>query len=181
MMTIESELKRVRQVLYQRLWQKENRDRINAAQRAYRKANPEQRREGDRKYRECHKAEAYAKSTAWRKANPERFREIDRRCKQKLKDSGGAKAKYRKDRLSAKYGMSPDEWDILFLRQGSKCAICSAVDPGCSYGWNTDHDHLTNKVRGILCNGCNLMIGHAKDNIDRLRNAITYLSAGGVS
>ena len=38
-----------------------------------------------------------------------------------------------------------------------------------------DHDHTTKKVRGLLCLWCNTVIGFAKDNIETLKNAITYL------
>lgn len=38
-----------------------------------------------------------------------------------------------------------------------------------------DHCHDTTKVRGLLCAGCNIMIGHADHNIDILTRAIDYL------
>lgn len=38
-----------------------------------------------------------------------------------------------------------------------------------------DHCHETGKVRGLLCRNCNLLIGHAKEDIVILQNAINYL------
>jgi len=38
-----------------------------------------------------------------------------------------------------------------------------------------DHDHVTLKVRGILCNKCNFAIGQLDDKISLLENAIIYL------
>jgi hypothetical protein len=35
--------------------------------------------------------------------------------------------------------------------------------------------HTTGKVRGLLCNHCNIGIGHMKDNVVLLRNAVKYL------
>jgi len=38
-----------------------------------------------------------------------------------------------------------------------------------------DHCHTTNKVRGLLCNSCNVALGNVKDDIGRLRKLIEYL------
>lgn len=38
-----------------------------------------------------------------------------------------------------------------------------------------DHSHSTGKLRGLLCDGCNLGLGGFKDNIESLQNAINYL------
>ncbi len=56
------------------------------------------------------------------------------------------------------YGIEPDEWNDMFERQGRCCAICRTTTPGGRFNaWNTDHDHQTGKVRGILCARCNRM------------------------
>ena len=39
-----------------------------------------------------------------------------------------------------------------------------------------DHDHKTGELRGLLCHQCNVGIGNFKDSIDRMLNAILYLS-----
>ena len=50
------------------------------------------------------------------------------------------------------------------------CPICGSEEP-----LVVDHDHSTQEVRGLICNNCNLVLGHAKDNIETLQNAIAYL------
>ena len=38
-----------------------------------------------------------------------------------------------------------------------------------------DHCHKTNKVRGWLCNKCNVILGMADDDVDRLAALIAYV------
>jgi hypothetical protein len=71
-----------------------------------------------------------------------------------------------------KYGISAQDYDILFEKQDGRCAICrKKTDKRLSI----DHDHNTGKVRALLCNSCNLMLGFARDNKTILRLAIDYL------
>ena len=101
---------------------------------------------------------AIQRVTVWKKANPER-----------------AKANKRKRDLKARYNMTIQEWDVMFLKQGAKCAICGATHPGGAGKWHTDHCHSTGKIRGVLCLLCNYLLGSAKDNPVRLRLAANYL------
>ena len=38
-----------------------------------------------------------------------------------------------------------------------------------------DHNHVTSRVRGLLCTRCNRMLADAKDSIELLRAGIVYL------
>ena len=40
---------------------------------------------------------------------------------------------------------------------------------------SVDHNHVTSKVRGLLCNNCNRGIGNFKDKKELLLKAISYL------
>ena len=86
---------------------------------------------------------------------------------------------YKKCDLKRYYGLTIEEWEALFVAQGRACAVCKSVYPGRKTGhWSTDHDHTTGKVRGILCNGCNMALGQAKDDPQRLRALADYLERG---
>ncbi len=38
-----------------------------------------------------------------------------------------------------------------------------------------DHDHKTGEIRGVLCGGCNVALGSARDDPELLRNLAAYL------
>jgi hypothetical protein len=72
-----------------------------------------------------------------------------------------------------KYGLTKEEYLGLFEKQNYKCAICetSLKDKRAM----VDHCHGTGKVRGLLCNNCNTLLGMADDDIIKLERAIDYL------
>lgn len=55
------------------------------------------------------------------------------------------------------------------------CEICGA-SPKPEKRNFIDHCHTTGKVRGLLCDDCNMGIGRFKDNPDLLKKAIEYLN-----
>lgn len=75
-------------------------------------------------------------------------------------------------RLNRKYGLTSVEYDRMVAAQSGLCGICG-VKP--STKLHIDHDHVTGLVRGLLCGGCNRMLGFAGDNPARLQSAILYL------
>ena len=65
-------------------------------------------------------------------------------------------------------------------QQNNRCAICGTDDPnGKSHRgtWFVDHCHNTGAVRGLLCIRCNSVLGMARDRIEVLEAAITYLNS----
>jgi len=77
-------------------------------------------------------------------------------------------------RVKAMYGITPEEYIMMYEKQEGKCAICGQL-PTTLRGLHTDHNHITNKVRGLLCHGCNTGIGALKEDTEILSNAIKYL------
>jgi len=82
----------------------------------------------------------------------------------------------REDNIMRKqYGISTQQFEELLEFQGGGCAICAKPIENIRRRMNIDHDHETNKVRGILCTGCNTGVGHLGDNIEGLKRALYYL------
>ena len=76
--------------------------------------------------------------------------------------------------LKRRYGIGAAEVDELIRQQGGFCAICR-VKPA----EHVDHNHISGKVRGILCFGCNGGLGQFQDNTEALRRAIDYVERDG--
>lgn len=80
--------------------------------------------------------------------------------------------------LLRKYGITLEQWEVLFKAQGECCgnSTCRSITPGhLGTDWHTDHDHTTGKFRAILCHSCNLALGAVEDSIEKLQGLITYL------
>jgi alpha-amylase/alpha-mannosidase (GH57 family) len=110
------------------------------------------------------------KGKKWVSNNREKVLAYSKKSQDKHKDL----PRIRKNQhLKRTYGITIEEYEALFIQQGESCAICYNTSSATT--WHLDHDHKSSKVRGILCHNCNLMIGHAKDNISTLKRAMAYL------
>lgn len=91
----------------------------------------------------------------------------------------GRRLKWKRE-LRYKYGISFEQYTEMLLEQRGICAICGK--PETCMGNNgevktlsVDYDHVTNKVRGLLCDYCNKMLGFSEDNPDNLIKGAKYL------
>lgn len=135
---------------HQRQWNEKNQDKI----REYRKKHRVIRRE------------RYATDEDYRERillQVKRFRESLPQEERRRRDRSGM--------LRAKYGLESDQVEEMWNEQGRKCSICKreAAVP------DVDHDHVTGRIRGLLCGKCNRALGHFGDNIDGLMSAVRYL------
>lgn len=99
---------------------------------------------------------AIAASRKWQAANPEKVK-LARRRRHFMKQ----------------YGISLEEYEGLLKEQNGRCAACGDELLGRNH---LDHCHTTGIIRGILCSGCNVALGHAKDDVGRLKALIRYLN-----
>lgn len=75
-----------------------------------------------------------------------------------------------------KYGVSREDVNLQLELQEFTCAICpKEIDENTA---NIDHDHVTGEFRGLLCRECNLLLGYAVDDVERLLSAVVYLKGG---
>ena len=90
----------------------------------------------------------------WREQNKERVKELHQSWYQKNKDKVGYKDHNYISGIKKRCG-------IVFVNRKRT---------------HIDHCHNTGKIRGMLCEGCNIGLGGFKDNIVLLHKAIGYLS-----
>ena len=108
----------------------------------------------------------------WEKRNPEKRKAIHDKYYNNKKDEIRWKS------IKEKYGLTKKEYDKMLIEQNYCCKICGSKE---SKHKNTDnllvdHCHKTLKVRGLLCNSCNTVLGFINDRIDVVDNIKKYLS-----
>lgn len=125
------------------------------------KEHPERKRELARAHYKRNRQTCLARRKRWAEENPDKAARLKR-----------------KTHLRQKYGISIEQYEMLALTQEYKCAACGdpVIDDVILH---VDHDHSTGELRGLLCQGCNLAIGHAKDDPVRLEKAAAYLRRTG--
>jgi hypothetical protein len=87
---------------------------------------------------------------------------------------------YRRDyRLQHDYGITAKEYDATLVAQGGCCALCGK--PPMPDGkramskLHVDHDHVTGRVRSLLCGNCNFGIGSFFEDPGLMRRAADYV------
>lgn len=133
--------------------------RCKDCDKCYYQENKEQIKQKVKKYREQHKDELNKKHKEYIKKN---------------------KDKYINRKLIFLYGITLNDYNSMLENQNGVCAICSKKETRKTHGTLNklfvDHNHKTNKVRGLLCNHCNRALGEVKENIIILKRMITYLN-----
>lgn len=71
------------------------------------------------------------------------------------------------------FKMSIEDYKHLYIAQNGKCGICQTSEE--MFSLVVDHDHQTNKIRGLLCSKCNSAIGMLGDSAETVRRAVDYL------
>ncbi|UVD39733.1 endonuclease VII [Streptomyces phage RosePharie] len=92
---------------------------------------------------------------------------LDATGKRKVYRERYADDQSRKKKMKA-YGLTEEQLDAVL--EPGKCYTCDSTED-----LVIDHDHATGVVRGLLCNSCNVALGHVKDSIETLQRMIEYL------
>lgn len=130
------------------------------------------RREYDKARYESNKLKRRAANKAYYEANKEKTKKRNKANYEANKRHYLEVAAIRKRRWS--YGIEAAEYASLLEKQRGVCAICKKTCDGGALC--VDHDHVTGRIRGLLCKRCNSALGFFNDDEELLQRAIMYLS-----
>jgi|SRR6267142_1728705 len=93
--------------------------------------------------------------------------------RRKLENPEHVKKLEQKQKLKYRYGISFEDYHRFLDLQNGVCAVCK--NPPNKRSLDVDHNHITGKIRGLLCNDCNVALGRVKESIQILNSLIVYL------
>ena len=109
------------------------------------------RRNGDMRKSACKKCVAVDAGTR-RNNNIDKFRQREKAWHRLRIDHYKDNDRYRR------HGLLPRDYESMTIGQMGGCAICNRPNRRFR-SLCIDHDHNSNKIRGLLCDWCNLLIG----------------------
>lgn len=146
-------------------WYETHKEKVCAASSARQKANPEKANAAMRVWRHANKEHVHQVKMSYAKRHPEvvAMHELRQRVR--------------------KYGWTVEEYQQMLESQGGVCAICGKTQTrikksGEVFQLAIDHDHKTGKVRGLLCDICNQLLGKIENNVGGLEKISNYLTEG---
>jgi hypothetical protein len=85
------------------------------------------------------------------------------------------KIQARNHSLKARYAITPEQYAGLMITANHCCQACGRHKSEVKLC--VDHSHKTGQVRGILCNSCNVALGHLRDDIEVIESLLVYAKA----
>lgn len=109
-----------------------------------------------------------------KKKDDPKWREKQRHRYTRWNNKPETKIKKRNSRIKKTYGITPERFSEMLKEQDGVCRICRMpMNPKICI----DHDHVTGKVRGLLCHNCNVGLGNFGHLITILLEAAKYLQS----
>lgn len=107
------------------------------------------------------------------------WRTKEGRAAYQLEYNSARREKHRDQQRFRTFGITAAEYQAKLEAQNGVCAICgcaeTAVRNGRIKALTVDHNHITNEVRELLCNACNVMVGMSREKPEILEKAAAYL------
>lgn len=85
----------------------------------------------------------------------------------------------KRGKLKKRYGLTRQGYESLCAAAGGCCAICRTENGNGTARLTVDHDHLTGRIRGLICGLCNSGLGFFREDQATMKAAIEYLGNTG--
>lgn len=115
-----------------------------------------------------HKEEIKETRKAYYEEHKEEIKDFQKAYRDAHKEERNLRS--REWQLKRKYGLSASDYIFLFEKQRGCCKGC-----GKKGKLVVDHNHITGKIRGLLCRHCNLVLGFVGDSPRILAQLRRYL------
>lgn len=110
-------------------------------------------KEAQQAYYQKNKSSIKKRNAEYRRKNAARYKELDKANK-----------------LKSLYNLDQTAYNELMKAANYRCQICGVPTDLC-----VDHNHITGKIRGVLCRRCNAGLGLFTDSKACLIRALSYL------
>ena len=137
-----------------------------AAQARYRAKNSEKVAANQKKWNKTPKARAYR--AKWFADRPDYMPAYQAKYSQDNAEVRRWKA------IKRIYGLTQADYDALSRHQENMCAVC--MTDLAAVKVHIDHCHASGRIRGLLCNRCNLALGLLRESADNAARARDYLT-----
>ena len=135
-----------------------------AYMKRWRETHPNYSKEYNAKYYWSNPDRARAEALKWHNENRERS------LANKKKNYANTPGSNRK-----RYGLTEEHYQQMLAEQGHCCKICKKALQG-GLKTHVDHSHSTGKVRAVLCNRCNSVLGFSLESPEILAATICYIA-----
>ena len=165
---------------YRKQWAIKNKEKMDAYNRQYQKDNAEYLREYKRAYRSKNPEIGRQSLREWKKRNPEKVLADGRKQDKKRAKTLARKEYMKNQRLKKHFDISLETYRQISEAQGGVCAICHKPETHLDRSGQprqlcVDHCHKSGKIRQLLCNRCNAILGRAEDDSEILVKMAEYL------
>lgn len=126
-------------------------------------------------YQKKNKKKLNKNQKIWRSNNPEKYFKYKENRKNKIKNDPETRLKSRSTDLKTKYGISQEDYTLIAKFQDNKCYLCLG-SPNRKH-LSIDHCHKTGKIRGLLCERCNMVTGTFDKNPKFLERLKQYMKS----
>ncbi len=136
------------------------REKAKSRAKVYREKNLDKCKAANKEYRTENKEKIRASVKSWHEKNPD----------------------YQRNYNIKRYGINQAQYENMVDAQCGVCAICGNPPDGkgnTGHCLNIDHNHVTQKIRALLCSNCNTALGKFKDSPELLEKAAAYLRRHG--